>query len=204
VKPLTLQDAVSSLYSKAVVEGKSTSTKRLECLASVCVQEFERHGLLNAEAEVTIDGGGRPKDWDVAWKWAGKYRTVLSLKSILKNVSGTVPNRIDDAMGETANLQLYSPEIVTGYIMILDLSQCKPRQAGGTWDGFLEERLKALAVRRAPYWTPSTFEAFSLIRVDFSNGPKIVSGIEQFEQMFDILANETKRRNPAIGIGEQP
>lgn len=195
---LTLQTAVDALYHKAVAEAKSTSTKRLSTLAELCVQELAKHGLQNAETEATIDGGGRPKDWDVAWQWGKKYRLVLSLKSILKNLAGTVPNRIDDLMGETANIQLYSPEVVTGYVVIIDVGQKNLRQSGGKWCDLLEERLNRLAVRRAPYWTPSTFEAFALIRVDFSEGPLVLSGEAEFESMLRTLAMETAARNPAI------
>ncbi len=193
-----LQNAVSFLYQKAIVDGSTTSTLRLRELANTCIAGLEQRGLKGAEAEVRIDGGGRPKDWDVGWKWAGKYRLVLSLKSILKNLSGTVPNRIDDLMGETANIQLYSPEIVTGYVMIIDVGQKNTRRDGGTWCDFLQERLGGLGVRRAPYWTPSTFEAYSLIRVDFSNDPKIISGNIEFERMLDVLVAETMVRNPGI------
>lgn len=194
----SLQDAVAHLYQTVVVEHKTTSTLRLRPLADACINGLATRGLPGAVAEAKIDGGGRPKDWDVGWAWGGKYRLVLSLKSILSNLAGTVPNRIDDLMGETANVQLYSPEVVTGYVMIIDVGQRNQRQDGGTWCGVLEERLSRLGVRRAPYWTPSTFESFSIIRVDFRAGPKIVSGAEGFESMLDVLAGETKARNPGI------
>lgn len=195
----SLQDAIDHLYRLAIVESKSTSTLRLQSLASVCISGLGDRGLCDAEAEVGIEGGGRPKNWDVGWKWAEKYRLVLSLKSILKNLAGTVPNRIDDLMGETANVQLYSPEIVCGYVMLLDVSQKNDRRDGATWDQLLRERLDRLAVRRAPYWTPSTFESYALIRVDFSEGPRLLSGTEEFEAMLDRLVEETKLRNPGIG-----
>ena len=53
---------------------------------------------------------------------------LISLKSIWKNVAGTVPNRLDDLMGEAANVQQMSPEVVTGYIMLFDKSQDYERQ----------------------------------------------------------------------------
>lgn len=196
----TLQYAVDELYRLAVTEGKSTSTKRLSALADLCVLELAARGLSGARSEVRIPGGGRDKDWDVAWEWAGKFRLVLSLKSILKNLGGTVPNRLDDAMGETANIQLYSPEIVTGYAMIFDVSDDTPdAKTGETWASHLRANLQRLAGRRAPYWAPGTFEAFSMIEVDFAKGPQIVRGLDDFARMFDELVAETKRRNPGIG-----
>ncbi len=194
----TLQDAVSELYRLAVSEGKSTSTKRLSKLAEVCAARLSIEGLAGAQQEVRIQGGGREKDWDVAWEWDSKFRLVLSLKSILKNLSGTVPNRIDDAMGETTNIQLYSPEIVTGYVMIFNVAEDSPSPDGDTWAKHLERSLRRLSGRRAPYWAPGTFEAFSLVCVDFSTGPQIVSGQEEFSAMFGALASEVRVRNPGI------
>lgn len=148
---------------------------------------------------MTIPAGGRDKDWDVAWRWAGKYRLVISLKSILKNLSGTVPNRIDDAMGETTSIQLYSPEVVSGYVMVFDCGQDKmSNKHGSPWVEYLRDRLQRLSGRRAPYWSPGTFEAFSIIEVDFREGPCIRTGIADFEAMLDRLVEETVVRNPGI------
>lgn len=200
---MDLQAAIEDLYRIAVVDEKSTSTKRLSALASCCVDQLSNRGLRGAEVETTIDGGGRPKAWDVAWPWMHKYRLVLSLKSILKNLSGTVPNRIDDLMGETANIQLYSPEVVTGYVMVFDVAGGSSRAQGDQWYQTLKERLDRLAVRRAPYWTPSTFECYSLLKVDFSKGPVLVAGEKEFGAMFDRLVEEAHLRNPGIKLEER-
>lgn len=198
----TLQDAVVDLHRIVVVEGKSQAPNRLSLLADVCVAELAVRGLVGARAEVVIPAGGRDKAWDVGWEWAGKYRLVLSLKSILKNIRGTVPNRIDDAMGETASIQLYSPEIVTGYVMIFDTaSDAHSEKKGGTWLEFLSSRLDVLSGRRAPYWSPGTFESHAVVAVDFSAGPSVVGGEDAFVRMFDELVSETKRRNPGIEGG---
>jgi len=194
-----LRAAIEDLYRIAVTDAKSTSTKRLASLAEACVHYLDRAGLPGAEAEVTIPGGGREKDWDVAWRWAGKYRLVLSLKSLLKNIAGTVPNRIDDAMGETTSIQLYSPEVVTGYVMVIDRSIDRTsRKHGSSWIELLRSRLTKLSGRRAPYWSPGTFEGFAIIEVDFSSGPDIVAGSDDLQTMIEQLAQETKVRNPGI------
>ena len=117
---VTVQEAIEHLYRVAVVEQKTTSPARLSGLADFCVQELEKRGVSGVGAEVAVQGFGRVKQWDVAWEHAGKARLGLSLKSLLKNIPGTVPNRIDDLMGEVANAQLHSPEIVIGYIMVFD------------------------------------------------------------------------------------
>jgi hypothetical protein len=105
--PVSLQQAIDFFYNIAVVQQKTTSTVRLHQLALYCVQELARRGLIGAEREATVPGGGRPKQWDVAWKYHDKYRLAISLKSILRNLAGTVPNRIDDLMGEVTNIQMY-------------------------------------------------------------------------------------------------
>ena len=120
---ITAQDAIDDLYRIAVREERVTSTARLEVLADFCVQELTRRGLKDVEKEAVIPGAGRDKRWDVGWRYDGKYRLGVSLKSLLKNLGGTVPNRIDDMIGEVTNAQLHSPEVVIGYIMN-DLQHC--------------------------------------------------------------------------------
>src|SRR5574337_839524 len=150
---MALTEAIESLYRIAVTQGKTTSTIRLQGLADYCVQELSRRGLEAAETEVTIPGGGREKQWDVAWKLHGKYRLAISPKSILKNLAGTVPNRIDDLMGEVTNVQMYSPEIALGYLMVFDVSQDSPStRHGSTWCELLRQRLGELSGRKAPSW----------------------------------------------------
>jgi hypothetical protein len=121
-KRLTLGNTITSLYQIAVVEGKATSTVRLRALANYYVQELAARGLAGAKTERTLPGGGRPKQWDVAWKLHEKYRLAISLKSILRNLAGTVPNRTDDLMGEVVNLQMYSPEIVVKAVVELGVT----------------------------------------------------------------------------------
>jgi hypothetical protein len=63
---MTLNDAIRHLYSIAVEEAKATSTIRLQGLAQFCAEELARRGFDGTETEVTIPGGGREKQWDVA------------------------------------------------------------------------------------------------------------------------------------------
>src|SRR5947209_7428353 len=108
---------------------------RLQPLASYLIERFAVHGLGGmtggSTAELRIPGLARHKDWDVAYDFAGKPRLLVSLKSIWKNASGTVPNRLDDLMGESANAQQMSPELVTGYVMLFDTSADTVRSEDG-------------------------------------------------------------------------
>lgn len=196
---ITLQLAIEQLYSKAVMDRASTSTKRLDELAQFCLQQLEKRGLLNAETDVDIQGGGRTKNWDVAWKHDDKYRLVISLKSILRNLPGTVPNRIDDLIGEVTNIQMYSPEIVIGYLMVFDVSKdVISKKHRMTWCQLLRKRLEKLKGRSEPAWGTGLIESFALVEVEFSNNPLLVSGKEEVIKMFDILVREVKYRNPAL------
>jgi len=200
--PISIQDAISALFNTAVTGGKRTSTTRLDVLAEFCVQELEKRGLLNVETEVSVPGAGRTKQWDVAWKHEGKYRLAISLKSILRNISGTVPNRIDDMMGEVSNAQLYSPEIVIGYIMIFHTAEDSySKKHGMTWLNLLQSRLQALSGRKPPSWTTGTIEAYLIEEVDFSQAPNPnlkpnVESLSRQDAFFDTLVAQVRSRNP--------
>ena len=194
---ITAQQAVDHLYHVAVTEKKATSTARLDALAEFCVQELSRRGLHGIEKEASIPGAGREKRWDVAWQYDGKYRLGLSLKSILKNLGGTVPNRIDDLIGEVANAQLHSPEIVIGYVMIFNVQEdaFSPRHRS-TWADLLRTRLESLSGRRAPSWTTGTVEDFVVVEADFGTGSEIRLLSQPFEAFFDALIEQVSVRNP--------
>ena len=196
---LTLQQAIDALYEKAVSQRAATSTLRLQELGKFCVQQLALRGLADVETEVAIPGAGRPKQWDVAWRYQGKYRAAISLKSILKNLSGTVPNRIDDMIGEVANAQMYSPELALGYLMVFDTSQdaVSPKH-GVSWCGLLKSRLALLSGRRAPHWGFGTIEAFVVVEVDFSGGPLLKTPETVVFEMLDRLVAEVKDRNPSL------
>lgn len=197
---ISLQDAVDDLYRIAKGEKKATSGKRLALLASMCVEQLAKQGLRDAATEVVVPGMGRSKDWDVAWPATGKTRLVISLKSILSNVSGTVPNRVDDLMGEMANAQIRSPEIVAGYIMVLNAtgSRSTPRKRnGGRWPDIFRSATDRLTGRGAPSWAPGMIEASAFVEVDFSERARIaaVHGLDTF---FGCLADCVRDRNPDL------
>ena len=194
---ISIQNAIDALYRTAVTEGKATSTTRLETLADYCVQELARRGLQGVQKEALIPGAGRDKRWDVAWSYDGKYRLGISLKSLLKNLGGTVPNRIDDLIGEVANAQLHSPEIVIGYIMVFNVAEdsYSPKH-GSTWSDLFRSRLQSLSGRRSPSWTTGTVEDFVLVEVDFSSGSSILAVSQPFNEFFDTLVDEISARNP--------
>jgi hypothetical protein len=120
-----------------LLSAKSQSTKRLTALADFCTHQLGEYGLPGVKGgssgELRVKGLARRKDWDVAYEFAGKFRLLISLKSMLKNISGSVPNRLDDLMGEAANVQQLAPEVVIGYILIFDVLDDKLRKEDATW-----------------------------------------------------------------------
>lgn len=100
-------------------------------------------------------------------------------------------------MGEAANVQLLSPEIVCGYVIILDIGADKhSKKHGATWADHLRSTLSSLSQRKPPTWTIGTVEAVVLGEVDFSKGPTLLTGHELFPPFFDVLVEQVKVRNP--------
>lgn len=195
--PASFGDAVRHLYRVAVEQGRTQSPARLSELAAFCVHELERRGVRGVETEADIPGAGRAKKWDVAWRYDGKYRLGISLKSLLKNIPGTVPNRIDDLMGEVANAQLHSPEIVIGYVMLFDVGQdAHSAKHGCTWLELLRRRIGNLSGRRPPAWTSGTIEAHVIAEIDFSEKCDIKTDPTVFDDFFDRLVEQLRMRNP--------
>lgn len=201
--PRTLSEAVDDLLSR-----KKQDSGRLNALAEYCIDAFAQRGLKGVRggqaSEVGIRGLGRQKDWDLAYVLAGKPRLLISLKSILKNVSGTVPNRLDDLMGEAANVQQLSPEIVIGYVVIMDEHEDSMRRDGkGSWSDHFESNLREIAIRQAPLWNQGLIEAAWLIRINSSlpPGQRIVNAVDMDAKgttFFGALLDELYLREPTL------
>ena len=196
---LRLQDAIDDLFQKARKERATTSTARLRRLAEFCVQGLAERGIEGAQIDPEIPGFARAKDWDLAWFHNGKARLAISLKSLLTNLGGTVPNRIDDLIGEAANLQMYSPETAIGYVMVFNVEEDEfSKKHNCTWGELLRARLQSISGRKAPHWTIGTIEAVAFIKVDFSREPKLISGDEEISKMLDTLSDQMRQRNPDV------
>ncbi|MYD46394.1 MAG: hypothetical protein F4W92_08590 [Gammaproteobacteria bacterium] len=203
---ISLQDVVNDLYRIVIREGKKTSKKRLDLLARMCEEQLALRGIDNVETETSIPGFGREKEWDVSWSVAGKIRLGISLKSLLSNISGTVPNRIDDFMGEMANVQLRYPEIVMGYIMIIGVNEKKGevlKDAARYFDRF-HDAIKQLTGRDAPSWAAGTVEASAIISVDFHTQPRAqILHMPNVDDFFDHIAVKLSERNPDLQIKDR-
>ena len=187
------------------------SPDRLVALADFAIKQLERHGLPGAiggsSGELTVEGLARNKDWDVAYEFAGKYRLLISLKSMWKNAAGTVPNRLDDHMGEIANIQQLRPEIVIGYVVIFDVVADSTRKDRLTWSEYFEAAIKRIAIRRAPLWNQGLLEGSWFIRIDSRApyGSRVVEPEKvraEGEAFFAALLAELRLREPAIPFAE--
>ena len=196
--PVDLADAIADLHRIAIVERKTTSTRRLDVLADFCIEQLSQRGITGAHKEMRIPGAGRAKRWDVGWEHQGRPRLGISLKSMLRNIPGTVPNRIDDLIGEVSNVQLQSPEIVVGYLMIFDLDQdAISAKHGTTWFAYLQSALEALSGRSAPHWSTGTVEAALVIGVQLGDWPASARSLPSTNEFFDTIAAEIVARNPS-------
>ena len=206
---MDLEDVVDRIMQRPV-----QSPQRLLALADHVRELLAAHGLPGAkggsESELRVDGLAREKDWDVAYEFAGKFRLLISLKSMWRNAAGTVPNRLDDHMGELANIQQMRPEIVIGYVVLFDVQADSVRKADGlTWSEYFRQRIERIAIRKAPLWNQGLLEGFWFIRIDSARA--LGSRILEPEQtsaagraFVESLRAELRRREPAIPFTRSP
>lgn len=179
---------------------------RLYSLATYVLDKLSLYNLSNHEnylrRELKVDGLVRPKNWDLAYSYAGKPRLLISLKSLFKNAVGSITNRMDELVGESSNVQQLMPEVVIGYVLLFDVkADSRRREDDLLWSEYCEKILKKLSIRKAPIWNPGLIEANWVIKLDSSKpeGEKLVDYSEPDEEYFFwSLLNELKNREPHI------
>jgi hypothetical protein len=119
---------------------------------------------------------------------------------------------LDDLIGEAANpifstqanAQQLSPEIVIGYVVIIDEAEDSMLRDGkGTWSDHFEANLRRIAIRRAPLWNQGLIEAAWLIRINSTKprGQRIVNALDMDARgtaFFQALLDELYLREPAL------
>lgn len=199
---------------ESLLQSPKTSTARLLPLADFVKSQFQYAGLANVRGgsggELCVPGLARVKDWDVAYEFAGKFRLLVSLKSLLKNLSGSIPNRLDDLQGELANVQQLWPEIVIGYVVLVDVATDSLRKQDGTaWLDYFEYALRRISIRQPPLWNQGLLEALWYIRFDSTRpfGSRLVDPLrteQEGHQFIATLVRELAKREPAVPIGPRP
>src|ERR1700741_2095176 len=106
-------------------------------------------------------------------------------------------------MGEAANVQQLSPEVVIGYVVIMDAAEDKLRKEGGTWSDHFESNLRKIAIRKAPLWNQGLIEAVWLIRIDSTKPPgeRVSSAVDvdaKGTTFFRALLDELYLREPTL------
>lgn len=201
---LTLSEAVDHIVGRSV-----TDAGRLGRLADYITERFAARGLSGVRGgqtgELAVKGFARTKVWDVAFDFAGKPRLLISLKSLWNNAGGSIPNRIDDLMGEAANVQQMSPEIVTGYVVLFDRRADGMRRDGMLWSDYFEQRVKVMSVRKAPLWNQGLIEGCWFVLIDSTHPPglRIVDPLKaarEEDSFLSALLGELRRREPAIPL----
>lgn len=209
----------------------SQSRRRWDRLADYCIARLEARGLKGllggSRGEVEVEGFGRVKSWDVALlapllprgarersvvqKPGEKPRLLISLKSVLSNPQGSLPNRLDELIGEVSSVQILYPEVVIGYVVVLDhgafgkrAGGVAERPSGDSWQrsyqGF-KERLARLSVRRPPLWIPGLIEAHWVLEIDTRTSHLFLdreSTLQAGERFFDALVDGLKGREPLL------
>lgn len=172
------------------------------------------------EPEVQVPGLAREKAWDLGLVYPmgptlpKKPRLLLSLKSILKNPSGSWPNRLDDLVGEVSSVQMLFPEVVVGYVVVLDHGA--PTKRKGVYrqpegDELLpiyarfKDGLAALARRRPPLWAQGLVEAHWVLEIDTRKRPLLQNPQETAragEAFLDLLVGALRQREPLLFLGQ--
>lgn len=174
---------------------QARASSRQEAIQLYCCEELAARGVPNTAIERRIEGSYRSKKWDVVATAAdGEPRVAISCKSIISNHGGTVPNRIDDMLGEAVNVHRRWPRAVLGYLFMMsrvDESQAmlKTRArhvragrsnadiyardiaSGRTWFERLGDSVSRAAGRADAADVPERFEAVSCSLVGFEEGP---------------------------------
>ncbi len=169
--------------------------------------------------EVQVPGLARLKSWDLGLVYpegpVRKPRLLLSLKSILKNPSGSWPNRLDDLVGEVSSVQMLFPEVVVGYVVVLDYGAPTKRKGGykrpvgdelkPLYARFVRG-LEALSRRRPPLWAQGLVEGHWAISVDSRKEALLLepeTTVRAGEAFLDALVEALREREPLLFVDEQ-
>ena len=83
LRGLDLESVIEEIFAR-----HKNDSQRLAPLADFCIPALNLFGLPSVKGgsigELTVDGIGRTKSWDVAYAFSGKFRILISLKSIWK------------------------------------------------------------------------------------------------------------------------
>jgi len=192
----SLENAIEFLHDKVYVQEKPTSPKRMDEMAEYVIEALESRGIEGWETEVKLDAFARDKQWDVVHVVDGKPRVAISLKSILRNLAGTVPNRTDDLIGEVADLQMRYPEVIVGYVVIMDLAETDRDPNASKWVSRMDSRLESISGRQPPFWGRGTIEASEVIKAKLQgySDPEVMTSEDEMAAFFETIDEQYDER----------
>lgn len=195
------------------------ASNRQEAIQLFCCAELAKRGVSGAEIEVPMDGAYRTKKWDVGLMQDDEPRLGISCKSIISNFGGTVPNRVDDMLGEAVDLHRVHPSAILGYLFMMarvDESQATQkrtellggmddfrlgqlREDGDRWFDRLVASVSKAGNRSGPEDHPEKFEVVSCSQIEFREEPYAVvvhGGALSPNAFFDRLVELYRQRFP--------
>jgi hypothetical protein len=111
---MALQTAIGEYRQR-----RARDSGRMRAIQAWVCSELAARGIEGARAEVRCTGAYRDKNWDVALTRGDQVLLAVSTKTLVSNHGGSVPNRIDDMVGEAANLHRMHPGAVLGYLAFM-------------------------------------------------------------------------------------
>lgn len=202
---MNLEEALKDFYTRP-----AQASNRMQAIQGLLRDALaDRLVPLGKLAEVQLErplrGKHRSKNWDVVVYFAGRAQLAVSTKSIMKNVSGTVPNRIDDAMGECVNAHAHDPGLVLGFLFVMSQDLCsKTTKKGVPYVDILADSLASFSGRRSEADSYELFEAATLLMVNFAGPTPVVNFHEallDWDGFFDVLVGQMRGRNPLMDAG---
>jgi hypothetical protein len=183
------------------------SANRMIAIQNYCVAELATRGV-SADVEQVVRVAYKRKAWDVVTVGPDKRpQLAITCRSIISNHGGTVPNRIDDLLGEGVSLHRAFPNAVAGYLLVMSLRD-ERRKAGAApparnWFAELVASVTRVGGRGSPQDLPERFEAITCLLVDFDVTPfNLVDAIvypadkdnRDYLEFFNVLAGEHAER----------
>lgn len=187
-------------------------------------QRLPSHLWPHLHKEAKVPGLAREKSWDLGLLYPvahevhrpnhlgpiKKPRLLLSLKSILANPSGSWPNRLDDLVGEASSVQMLFPEVVIGYVVVIDYG-APTKKKGSTRRpqedelaliyARFKDGLAALARREPPLWAQGLIEGYWVVEIDTRNQPFVLNPLEAVkrgEDFLNALVDSLRNREPLL------
>ena len=137
--------------------------------------EQENPNIEGLTLERRIASLSKIKNWDLVAPQRGRPRLAVSFKAYASKGTKNVSNRLDEILGELSEMQNMYPEVISGYVMAIDLDKLGDGSIDHSESRFsdLIEKLTRVTIRNAPAWMPGTLEAFLLIGIRLSGSDSV-------------------------------